>query len=555
MLLVVFAVQSYRMKREEEETLKKELEKKWGMKPERKYGYQEYERISRYYQETVKEDDCVVDDITWNDLGMDDIFRALNHTFSSVGEESLYRRLRILPKERNMREQFGKMVHAFEKNPEKTKKLQKIYAKIGRTKSISLYDFMTKASELKPKSNGIHYLCILLFCICAVGLFFIPVYAVLGLLAVLCFNIYSYYKEKNDVNNYFVCFEYIVRLIRYGELIKDALQENGSEVFGADIQRIEILLEKTKNMKKGMFLIASPGVNDSIVEMLMQYIRMIFHVDLIKFNHMVKKTKENIQEIDELYQIAGDVEAAVAVASFRCYLTKEYGYYAIPTPKTQGISFVDIYHPLIRGAVKNSMNTEENILLTGSNASGKSTFLRTVAINAILAQTIDTAAAKEFFLPDCEIYSSMSLRDNLSQNDSYYMAEIKSLKRIMDQASGGKNIMCFIDEVLRGTNTIERVAASSQILKAFHKKGVICFAATHDIELTHILDDIYSNYHFEEEVHGEDVSFSYHLKKGRSVTRNAIRLLKVMGYDESIVNGAEEQVEEFSKTGKWKYSS
>ena len=147
----------------------------------------------------------------------------------------------------------------------------------------------------------------------------------------------------------------------------------------------------------------------------------------------------------------------------------------------------------------------------------------------------------------------MSLKDNLSENDSYYMAEIKSLKRIMDKAGSGRTIICFIDEVLRGTNTIERIAASSQILKELTAENVICFAATHDIELTHILDQSYSNYHFEEEVCGEDVNFNYHLKKGRSVTRNAIRLLKVMEYPDRIVKGAEQQVEEFTNTGKWKY--
>ena len=199
------------------------------------------------------------------------------------------------------------------------------------------------------------------------------------------------------------------------------------------------------------------------------------------------------------------------------------------------------------------MHTEENVLLTGSNASGKSTFLRTVAVNAILAETIYTVAAKSYDMPVCEIYSSMSLKDNLSENDSYYMAEIKSLKRIMDKAGSGRTIICFIDEVLRGTNTIERIAASSQILKELTAENVICFAATHDIELTHILDQSYSNYHFEEEVCGEDVNFNYHLKKGRSVTRNAIRLLKVMEYPDRIVKGAEQQVEEFTNTGKWKY--
>ena len=551
-LVVVFAVQSYNMKKSAAEKLKNELDEGWGKKRNRKYGHNEYERISHYYRQT-REGKNVIDDITWNDLSMDDVFRAMNHTWSSVGEESLYRRLRIPQTELSELEKFGRMSSVFEKNPEKTKQLQQIYAEIGRTRSVSLYDFITTASKRTQKPNLPHYLDIVLMLASIVGLFLEPVYAVVGLLVVLSWNIYSYYKEKNDVNNYFVCFEYIIRLIRYSGKIEKALADMGDEVFQDYISRTGRLQGKTKNLKKGMFLMASPGVNDSIVEMLMQYVRMIFHVDLIKFNLMVKKTKENIGEIDELYRIMGDIEAAAAVASFQTYLKEQHGFYAVPQWRKEGICFDEIYHPLIEKAVKNSMHTEENVLLTGSNASGKSTFLRTVAVNAILAETIYTVAAKSYAMPVCEIYSSMSLKDNLSENDSYYMAEIKSLKRIMDKVSSGRTIICFIDEVLRGTNTIERIAASSQILKELTAENVICFAATHDIELTHILDQSYSNYHFEEEVCGEDVNFNYHLKKGRSVTRNAIRLLKVMEYPDRIVKGAEQQVEEFTNTGKWKY--
>ena len=81
------------------------------------------------------------------------------------------------------------------------------------------------------------------------------------------------------------------------------------------------------------------------------------------------------------------------------------------------------------------------------------------------------------------------------------MVEIKSLKRIVDRAKEeGEPVLCFIDEVLRGTNTVERIAASTEILSLLAQKNALCFAATHDIELSYILDEIYTNYHFEEEV-------------------------------------------------------
>lgn len=92
----------------------------------------------------------------------------------------------------------------------------------------------------------------------------------------------------------------------------------------------------------------------------------------------------------------------------------------------------EVYHPLIDNPVCNSITTKGNVLLTGSNASGKSTFLKTIAINSILAQTIGTSLSKEYIAPVYRIYSSMALRDDLANSDSYYIVEIKSLKRILD---------------------------------------------------------------------------------------------------------------------------
>ncbi len=112
-------------------------------------------------------------------------------------------------------------------------------------------------------------------------------------------------------------------------------------------------------------------------------------------------------------------------------------------------------------------------------------------------------------------------------------------------------MLCFIDEVLRGTNTLERIAASSQILKSLVKENVLCFAATHDLELTQILEQDYSNYHFQEEIRDNDILFNYQLYKGRAVSRNAIKLLQIIGYEKEIIEHAEWTAAHFLETGEW----
>ena len=126
-----------------------------------------------------------------------------------------------------------------------------------------------------------------------------------------------------------------------------------------------------------------------------------------------------------------------------------------------------------------------------------------------------------------------------------------SLKRILDRGYDTLPVLCFVDEVLRGTNTVERISASTEILKSMAGEGVICFAATHDIELTALLQNQFDNYHFEEKIQDGDVLFNYELQEGKATSRNAIQLLRVMGYDSKIVESATERAAFFLKTGAW----
>lgn len=199
----------------------------------------------------------------------------------------------------------------------------------------------------------------------------------------------------------------------------------------------------------------------------------------------------------------------------------------------------------------NSLSISRPALITGSNASGKSTFLKTAAINSIFAQTISTCLASKYESSYFRIYSSMALKDDLLNQESYYIAEIRSLKRILDGLNDQYPLFCVIDEVLRGTNTIERIAASSEVMRYLSGKNCICLTATHDIELVSILDGLFDNYHFQESFIGDTLVFDYKIYPGKSNTRNAIKLLEIMGYPEDTVKAARNKAERFEQKGGW----
>ena len=151
----------------------------------------------------------------------------------------------------------------------------------------------------------------------------------------------------------------------------------------------------------------------------------------------------------------------IAIASFR----KSLPQWCCPSLQSDGaISVEEIRHPLMADAIPNDFVLKKGVVLTGANASGKSTFMKAVAINVILAQTINTCVAKNMKMPAIQVMTSMALRDDVLQGESYYMREIKYLKRMLDELKTGEPMLFVIDEILKGTNTRERLAASNAIL-------------------------------------------------------------------------------------------
>lgn len=546
---VIFAYTAITSKKNAVARMKRKIREQWGKYSEREYDQKEYDKICYYYLKKagrLNDDSSIIDDITWNDLDMDSIFMAMNTTWSSAGEEYLYKMLRMPEQSEEKLKENDRLVNFFRDNEEVRNKIQEIFYSMGRTKSISLMEFVDRLYDVEEKSNAKDYILDILLLLSIVSFAFSPVFGIIAFVVMISVNVFTYYSRKAEIESYFICFRYLVYM-----------QECAEKLVKLDIKELSDYNDKLINagkklmpVRKGAFLLSS-GVNGSASEMVMEYLRMITHVDLIKFNSMLKTVKKSGDDIEEMFSVLGKTEAMIAVASFR----ESLSYYCIPEFETDSdktvMDFTDIYHPLISEPVVNSMCEEKSVLITGSNASGKSTFLKTVAINSILAQTIYTCTAKKFRTCFYSIYSSMALRDNLMGQESYYIVEIKSLKRVIDSITDGNKVLCFVDEVLRGTNTIERIAASSKILESMADKGAMCFAATHDVELTHILKKIYANYHFQEEVKEDDIIFNYKLYSGRAVSRNAIKLLGVMGYDKKIVTDAEKAAESFIATGTW----
>ncbi len=543
-IVVLIAIVIY-MKKEQLKNAMNKLAADWGRLPDKEFTYDQLETMRGYYDGKCDEGRYYIDDITWYDLDMDKVFLTINNTNSSVGQENLYYMLRNAGVPKEVLEERDRFVEYFMANKDIALDLQYQFSQLGYTKKISVYDYINYLDTFDKKSNLKHYACMLATIFSVIFMIFVdPIIGLLAFLISLSVSFTTYYKEKNDNTAYIHSIKYVVAMLGTADKIAKKnvdMIEKYNAVFVAQNKFFS-------KLNRNYWLIGKGDVKDSIVDVLLDYVKIITHIDLIKFNNIIGSIKSNKDKIFTLYENLGELEALIAVASYRNYLN----YYSKPEFVKGGrFEAEDIYHPLIQEPVTNSISEDKSVLLTGSNASGKSTFLKTLATNAICSQTIYTSFSKKYKADMYNIMSSMALKDNIESKESYYMVEIKALKRIIDAIDDNKKTLCFVDEVLRGTNTVERIAASSKILADMANRNALCFAATHDIELTSILSDIYSNYHFEEEIINDDIYFNYHLYKGKATTRNAIKLLGIMGYSENIIVEAEKMASRFIKEGNW----
>lgn len=491
-------------------------------------------------KESLRQGEFLIDEITWNDLSMDDIYQSLNRCLSSAGDQALYGMLRkplldpLTIKERK------EIMNWFQAHPETRRQLRSQCFRIGGQCERALDDFYQVYQHSMHLNVKVIYLLVAMMFISIVAAFLHPAFA-LSPIAVLIANIVISMLYRKNHSYAFLSANH---LIRYVQCIMQLQKMEWSETV---LQRypIERLATSLSSLEHSLFPDLYQG--DGLILLLGKN---VFCGEMLSFARLYNSLWKHQTEVLEAIQVIGELEALMSASAYFKSQSTLCEACFVDGKKMQATQMV---HPLLNKPIPNDVIAQKNILISGSNASGKSTFLKMIAINAILAQSFGYALAKTYEATCFHIMTSMSLKDSIEQQESYFMAEVRSLKRMMDQAKKEVPLLCLIDEILRGTNTGERIAAASAILAKFAQPQILCIAATHDLELTTILNQHYENMHFSEDMEKGEMKFSYQIQTGPSNSHNALPLLQNLGFSDALMQDARLLRETYEQKGYWSW--
>lgn len=513
--------------------LRARIKGQFGKKPiKAKYDYEKMGYYWSKYLESIPNDEKI-DDITWNDLEMNNIFSRINNCNSFVGEQILYSTLHCLPKNNLYREILEKKICYFTSNDKEREEIQLLLCTLGKNKGHYYLPRFIADLDMYGISGIWRYRIMQILLVISV----VPAIVLqnpsflYGTGCVFLINVAIYAIAKNKYEVHLDMLDSIIGVVNVGNKIAISKKLSYENKFH-DLKKEAVLFKRLSHMISGIKRKKEAILSGDIMDLIYDYLIGGTLWDFLRYDKIIRMLRDRQNEFMELYKRVGEIDMVIAIASFR----ESLPLFCTPTFSEKHVLLMEqIYHPLIDEPVCNTVTLDKSCIITGSNASGKSTFLKAITINVILAQSIHTCMAKQMILPYARIITSMAVRDNLMTGESYYIKEIKYLNRIIQNLSEERLVICAIDEILRGTNTDERIAASASILRFLYKKNCIAFVASHDIELTQTLDKIYDNYHFREQMHEKDIAFDYKIYKGASTSKNAIKLLEYVGFPDEII--------------------
>lgn len=509
----------------------------WGKAPQRVW------RENTLFHDLKEETEQIwhIADRTWEDLYMQEVFEQVDHCRSRVGSQVLYDLLRTPSFQAEEIAERDRMIRLFDADPQLREQAQIALEALESEDAGFLANLFFTTIPARPVYYLIYPALTLAVLLSVVATFLNhtvwPVFVPLILT-----NIFVTQSYRQKILTWVQPLRVLNTLVRTSENLHRLVEAKGN----ADLNRVTQPYRENRQaalLMEGLTHWLKVERNNSGTDLgsiLVEYLNMILLLDVNSFVFSMEAVRSRQKLIRVLFEMTGTLDALIAIASYRrslaVYCTPAFG------PPAKRMVIEEALHPLLPKGVANSLQVQQSgIFVTGSNMSGKTTFIRTVAVNALLAQSIATCTARRYEAPLLEVHTSIGRNDSLQEGKSYYMSEVEAVGDFIEDAADDAPCLFVIDEIFRGTNTTERVAASKAVLDALNREDGphIVLVSTHDIDLARLLQTPWESYHFREFVREGELEFDFRLRPGLSSTRNALKLLAACGYPPAVVADAE----------------
>jgi len=369
-----------------------------------------------------------------------------------------------------------------------------------------------------------------------IAAFFYPVFTIAALIIAIANMGILTSKGSYMIKSGFVADRIGASLANYTKVFK-TIEEEQWESPGCDALARELITGGTSKKIKELSVLVKKLDYSAI--MIVGFILNVFFLWALKQTIAIENWKRNNrQDLEKAFDIIAEFEALVSLASLRI----NYADWVFPhIVEKDGYTLIakELAHPLIKieNRIANDYELDETFkidIITGSNMAGKSTFLRTIGINTVLALCGAPVCAAGMQVSVITIVTYMRIKDSLNESTSTFKAELDRLQMLLNAVEGDNKVFFLIDEMLRGTNSVDKYLGSKAVIERLISKKGVGMVATHDLEIAK-LEQSYPgyvrNYYFDIQVRDGQMLFDYKIKHGECKTFNASLLLKQIGID------------------------
>ncbi len=462
-----------------------------------------------------------IDEQTRKDLELNDLFNKYNRTLTSHGESLFYHYLNSQPEDIADAESIKRSIKVFRDDKTKADYFKKYFKILGKQYRGNVIDDLWNGFSYTPRFfNLIPFWFFLTPLIIYLAIFLPPNIRIIIILILFTTNIVIFNLSNKKIGPLVSSVNYLIRTVSVVRILDKKFKPDEFTPYKNSIMTFSKVIKYNKFIRESTC--SNPAMD--IISILFDYLRVFFVIELFSFYHMKKFIEDNIDKMRDIIELVGYYDMVLNCLS----IFEEYEC-CYPEFSNEGLSYSEVKHPLVENCIPQTIDISKGLIITGMNMAGKSTFLKALSINQILATSLGFSFAEEFKTELFYIVTSMKIEDDLEQGKSRYYMEADRLLYVQNLFKERK-VMFTIDEILSGTNTSDRIYASIGILKNFTKnENSLILASTHDSEIAFAVDGILPNFHFDGTVTNGSLEYDYKLKKGVVKTKNALTILENIG--------------------------